>query len=171
MPDIPRDGGEARENEPCDVGSQQSAHGTATEIGPKIPSKSVRGSDWRGKPFHFPELVLRIRSLARRKPAARSRILRTAGIELDALTRTATRDGRLLELLVLSTKEFAVLEALLKTSPGALSAETLLEQAWGENADPFNRAGSRFSDGRPAPPLAARCCGPRVPDPRSPPDR
>lgn len=32
-----------------------------------------------------------------------------------------------------------MLEALLKTSPGALSAETLLEQAWGENADPFTK--------------------------------
>ena len=41
------------------------------------------------------------------------------------------------ERLDLSAKEFAVLEALLKASPGALSAERLLEQAWDENTDPF----------------------------------
>jgi DNA-binding response OmpR family regulator len=35
-------------------------------------------------------------------------------------------------------KEFAVLEALLRTSPGYLSAEALLEQVWDENADPFS---------------------------------
>ena len=42
--------------------------------------------------------------------------------------------GRRLEL---SPKELAVLEALLTASPGALSAERLLEQAWDENTDPF----------------------------------
>ena len=70
------------------------------------------------------------------KPTARSRTLRAAGIELDSLTRTAARNGRQLEL---SAKEFAVLEALLKTSPGVLSAENLLEQAWDEHTDPFTK--------------------------------
>jgi DNA-binding response OmpR family regulator len=86
------------------------------------------------KPFHFPELVLRIRALARRKPAASNHTLNAEGIELDPLTRIVTRDGRVLDL---SAKEFGVLEALLKASPGPLSAEKLLEQAWDENADPF----------------------------------
>jgi DNA-binding response OmpR family regulator len=60
--------------------------------------------------------------------------LRAAGIELDPLARTATREGRRLDL---SGKELAVLEALLTASSGALSAERLLEQAWDENTDPF----------------------------------
>jgi DNA-binding response OmpR family regulator len=55
---------------------------------------------------------------------------------LDPLRRTAARDGRLLDL---SVKEFAVLEALLRASPGFLSAETLLERVWDENADPFTK--------------------------------
>jgi DNA-binding response OmpR family regulator len=37
----------------------------------------------------------------------------------------------------LSVKEFGVLEALLRASPGFLSAEELLEQVWDEHADPF----------------------------------
>jgi len=90
--------------------------------------------DYLTKPFHFPELVLRIRALARRQPAARTRVLRQAGIELDPVTRTVTRGGRPLDL---SAKEFAVLETLLHASPGFLSAEDLLEKAWDENADPF----------------------------------
>jgi DNA-binding response OmpR family regulator len=103
------------------------------------PAERVAGlrlgaDDYLAKPFHFPELVVRARALARRRPAARERILKGAGIELDPLRRTAARDGRPLEL---SAKEFAVLEALLTASPGALSAERLLEQAWDENADPF----------------------------------
>ena len=70
--------------------------------------------------------------LAAGAPAAP--LSKSAGIELNGLTGTVTRDGRTIEL---TTKERAVLEALLKASPGALSAERLLEQAWDENVDPF----------------------------------
>jgi DNA-binding response OmpR family regulator len=100
----------------------------------KVSGLSLGADDYLTKPFHFPELVLRIRALARRQPAVRARVLRQAGIELDPGTRTATRSGRSLDL---SVKEFAVLEALLHASPAFLSAEDLLEKAWDENADPF----------------------------------
>ena len=102
--------------------------------GDRVTGLGLGADDYLGKPFHFPELVLRIRALARRQPAARARVLRAAGIELDPAARTATRDGRPLDL---SVKEFAVLEALLHASPAFLSAEDLLEKAWDEHADPF----------------------------------
>jgi DNA-binding response OmpR family regulator len=100
----------------------------------RVSGLSLGADDYLAKPFHFPELVLRIRALARRQPAARSRIYRAAGIELDPLRHTATRHGRRLDL---SGKEFAVLEALMRARPSTLSAEDLLEQAWDENTDPF----------------------------------
>lgn len=100
----------------------------------RVKGLTLGADDYLPKPFHFPELVLRIRALARRKPAAQSRTLQTAGVELDTLTGTVTRDGHPLDL---STKERAVLETLLRASPGALSAERLLELAWDENVDPF----------------------------------
>ena len=106
----------------------------ASAPGDRVSGLTVGADDYLTKPFHFPELVLRIHALARRKPDARPRTLRAAGIELDPVRRTAVRDGRQLDL---SVKEFAVLEALLRTSPGFLSAETLLEQVWDENADRF----------------------------------
>jgi DNA-binding response OmpR family regulator len=43
--------------------------------------------------------------------------------------------------LELSVKEFAVLEALPRASPGALNAEQLLLKAWDKNADPLTRTG------------------------------
>ncbi len=92
--------------------------------------------DYLVKPFHFPELVMRVRALARRQPRARPRVLRAGGVELDCLSRTVTRDGAPLEL---RAKELAVLEALMAASPGYLSAEQLLEKAWDENADPFTK--------------------------------
>ncbi|WP_460520664.1 response regulator transcription factor [Flindersiella endophytica] len=102
--------------------------------GDRVTGLTLGADDYLAKPFHFPELVLRIQALARRKPAARPRTLRAAGIELDPLRRTAVRDGNQLDL---SVKEFALLEALLRASPGFLSAEALLEQVWDEHADPF----------------------------------
>jgi DNA-binding response OmpR family regulator len=106
----------------------------ASAPGDRVAGLGLGADDYLAKPFHFPELVARLRALARRQPAARPRTLRAAGIDLDPARRTATRDGRLLGL---SVKEFGILEALLRASPAYLSAEDLLEQVWDEHADPF----------------------------------
>ncbi len=102
----------------------------------RVSGLSLGADDYLAKPFHFPELVLRIRALGRRRPTARARVLRAAGIELDPLHHRATRDGRRLDL---SVKEFAVLEALMGADGCVLSAETLLRQVWDENADLFTK--------------------------------
>jgi DNA-binding response OmpR family regulator len=107
------------------------AAGSASE---RVSGLSLGADDYLAKPFHFPELVLRVRALARRQPAARPRVFRAAGLELDPLHHTATRDGRALDL---SVKEFAVLEALMRAEHAVLSAEDLLEQVWDEHTDPF----------------------------------
>jgi DNA-binding response OmpR family regulator len=100
----------------------------------RVSGLSLGADDYLAKPFHFPELVLRVRALARRRPGARARTLRAAGVELDPVRHTASRDGARLDL---SVKEFALLEALLRAAPAVLSAEELLEQVWDEHADPF----------------------------------
>ena len=100
----------------------------------RVAGLALGADDYLPKPFHFPELVLRIRALARRKPTAHNRTLKAEGIELNLLTGAVTRDGRPIEL---TTKEHAVLEALLRASPGGLTQEQLLEQAWDENINPF----------------------------------
>ena len=104
--------------------------------GDRVTGLALGADDYLPKPFHFPELVLRVRALARRKPNARPRVLRAAGIDLDPLHRTVIRDGRPVDL---SVKEFAVLETLLRAAPATLSAEQLLAQDWDENADPFTK--------------------------------
>jgi DNA-binding response OmpR family regulator len=106
----------------------------AGSAGDRVSGLTLGADDYLAKPFHFPELILRIRALARRRPAARARTLRAAGIELDPVRRTATRDGHQLDL---SVKEFALLEALLRASPAYLSTEDLLEQVWDEHTNPF----------------------------------
>jgi DNA-binding response OmpR family regulator len=103
------------------------------------PAQRVSGlrlgaDDYLPKPFHFPELVLRVRALARRRPTAQPRIFRAAGIELDPLRHTAGRDGRKLDL---SAKEFALLEVLMRAEHAVLSAEDLYARAWDDTVDPF----------------------------------
>jgi DNA-binding response OmpR family regulator len=104
--------------------------------GDRVAGLGLGADDYLSKPFHFPELVLRVRALARRRPTAHPRVFRASGIELDPLRRIVTRDGRPCDL---SAKEFAVLEALMRAAPAALSAEDLLEQVWDENTDPFTK--------------------------------
>jgi DNA-binding response OmpR family regulator len=99
-----------------------------------VTGLSLGADDYLAKPFHFPELVLRVRGLARRRPAAGPRILRAGDVELDPLRRLVTRGG---EPRDLSANEFSVLEALLRAAPSPLSTEALLTQVWDENADPF----------------------------------
>ena len=110
-------------------------------LGGPSPSERVSGlavgaDDYLSKPFHLPELVLRVRALARRRPRTPPRVLRAGGIELDSLCLSVTRDGKPVEL---SVKEIAVLEALMAASPTYLSAEQLLGKVWDENADPFTK--------------------------------
>jgi DNA-binding response OmpR family regulator len=102
----------------------------------RVTGLGLGADDYLPKPFHFPELVLRIRGLARRKPTAHARVLRAGDLELDPLRRTVTRAGKARDL---SPKEFALLEALIRAAPAPLSAEELLTQVWDENADPFTR--------------------------------
>jgi DNA-binding response OmpR family regulator len=102
----------------------------------RVAGLTLGADDYLAKPFHFPELVLRVRALARRRPGASARVLRAGDIELDPIRHVATRAGCRLEL---SAKEFAVLEALLRASPGSLTPEQLLYRAWDENANPFTR--------------------------------
>jgi DNA-binding response OmpR family regulator len=102
----------------------------------RVSGLGLGADDYLSKPFHFPELVLRLRALARRKPTAQPRTLKARDVELDPLRRRASRAGQPCDL---SPKEFAVLEALLRASPGTLSAEDLLENAWNEHTDPLTK--------------------------------
>jgi DNA-binding response OmpR family regulator len=103
----------------------------------RVAGLSLGADDYLGKPFAFSELVARVRALGRRSVPARPPILRAAGVVLDPSRRTAERDGR---MLVLTPKEFGVLEYLLAAAGDVVSAELLLDKVWDENADPFTHA-------------------------------
>ncbi|MQA96885.1 MAG: response regulator, partial [Streptosporangiales bacterium] len=109
----------------------------AAELGDRVAGLSLGADDYLIKPFAFPELAARVHSLGRRSRPASPPVLRRAGIALDPARHEVFRDGRYVPL---SKKEFAVLAELLRADGAAVSAETLLEKAWDEYADPFTGA-------------------------------
>ncbi len=107
----------------------------AATVDDRVDGLNLGADDYLIKPFAFAELVARIRSLARRTPAA-APILARGDIVLDRGRRRVSRAGRPVPL---NRKELAVLEELLAADGAVVSAETLLERVWDENADPFTR--------------------------------
>ncbi|MGS2641973.1 response regulator [Streptosporangium sp. H16] len=109
----------------------------AGDLRSKVEGLSIGADDYLTKPFDFPELVARLRALARRSPQSVPPVLSRAGITLDPGRREVFRDGR---YVALSPKEFAVLEILMRADGGLVSAEDLLEKAWDENISYFTNS-------------------------------
>jgi two-component system copper resistance phosphate regulon response regulator CusR len=89
--------------------------------------------DYLVKPYALPELVARLRALLRRPAEAVPETLRVGDLTLDTATRRAMRNGRAIEL---TTKEFAVLEYLMRHEGRVLTRERISEHAWDDNYDP-----------------------------------
>ena len=106
----------------------------ASTVRDRVDGLGLGADDYLPKPFDFAELVARIRALGRRSAASLPPTLRHGDLTLDPSGRVAFRAGR---RLVLSPKEFAVLECLMASVGRVVSSEELLDRAWDERADPF----------------------------------
>ncbi|MFD7644244.1 response regulator transcription factor [Kitasatospora sp. NPDC059795] len=109
----------------------------AARLDQKVAGFELGADDYLTKPFDLPELIVRLRSLARRPEQSAPPVLEFAGLRLDPFRREVFRDGR---YVALPRKQFAVLEVLMAARGGVVSAEDLLERAWDEHADPFTNA-------------------------------
>jgi DNA-binding response OmpR family regulator len=103
------------------------------DVSDKIKGLDKGADDYLPKPFHFGELLARIRALTRRKTENRSAILEHFGVTLDLNTHSAHRNGKAIQL---STKEFALLELFMMNPNKILSRETISEHLWDMNFDP-----------------------------------
>jgi two-component system response regulator VanR len=109
----------------------------ATRLKDKVAGFELGADDYLTKPFALEELIVRLHALARRPVAATPPVLEFADLRLDPFRQEAYRAGRYLKL---TRKQFAVLQLLMQARGGVVSAETLLEKAWDDNADPFTSA-------------------------------
>ncbi|MEU7015234.1 response regulator transcription factor [Streptomyces sp. 2RAF24] len=99
----------------------------------RITGLEVGADDYVTKPFSPRELVLRVESVLRRSraatgPTATRTVLRSAGLTVDPVTRTATRAGT---ELALTLREFDLLAYFMERPDAAHSREDLMRRVWG----------------------------------------
>jgi two-component system OmpR family response regulator len=108
-----------------------SALGTVDD---RVHGLKAGGDDYLTKPFAFAELLARIEALKRRGAAASETTrLKIADLELDLLARRVARAGRNIEL---TTKEFQLLEYLVRHAGQTVTRTMLLEGVWNLHFDP-----------------------------------
>ena len=108
-----------------------SALGTVDD---RVHGLKAGGDDYLTKPFAFAELLARIEALSRRGTAlAESSRLKVADLELDLLARKVTRAGQNIDL---TTKEFQLLEFLMRRPGQVVTRTMLLEGVWNLHFDP-----------------------------------
>jgi len=103
------------------------------DIEDKIRGLDTGADDYLPKPFHIGELLARIRALARRRTEVRSTNIEKFGLRLDIATHRAYRDGK---EIILTSKEFALLELFIMHPGKILTRETISEHLWDMNFEP-----------------------------------
>jgi two-component system, OmpR family, response regulator len=88
--------------------------------------------DYLVKPFHFAELLARVRALQRRGEAVQSRVIKVANLALDSVTRRVSIGS--VEPRLTAT-ELSLLEILLQRSPATVSRRSIALAVWNEEAD------------------------------------
>lgn len=100
----------------------------------KVAALDAGADDYLVKPFELDELLARLRAVGRRAAGRAQPLLRVADLQLDPATREVSRGE---QPLLLSAREFAVLQALMER-PGAILSRAQLEDrlyGWGEELE------------------------------------
>jgi two-component system copper resistance phosphate regulon response regulator CusR len=98
----------------------------------RVKGLELGADDYLVKPFAFSELLARVRSILRRRPAKPLDALQIADLELDLVRHRAARAGQRLEL---TPKEFALLSLLVRRAGEVLSRTVIAEQVWDMHFD------------------------------------
>lgn len=93
----------------------------------RVKGLDLGADDYIVKPFHFEELMARVRAMIRRNHGSVSNELKIADLVVDCGTRVVKRGGVEIDL---SAKEFAILEYMLQNQGIVLSREKIEEHIW-----------------------------------------
>ncbi len=105
-------------------------------IDDRVGGLDAGADDYLVKPFAIKELLARLRALGRRAgDLPKSPIMEFADLTLDSSTRQVKRGGRSIEL---ASKEYAVLECLMREPERVLTRTMIAEHVW--NYDTFNQS-------------------------------
>jgi two-component system OmpR family response regulator len=106
------------------------------EVDDRVKGLRSGGDDYLVKPFAFTELLARIEVLSRRQNKTGSdqeTILRAADLELNLLSRKVARNGKNIDL---QSREFQLLEYMLRYKGQVVTRTMLLEHVWDYHFDP-----------------------------------
>jgi DNA-binding response OmpR family regulator len=102
------------------------------DVEDRVRGLDLGADDYVAKPFHFAELLARVRAHLRRQGTAEERasasVLRVADLSLDPRTRDVRRGERSIEL---TAREFELLELFLREPGRVMSKESILDHLWG----------------------------------------
>lgn len=103
------------------------------ELDDRLQGLNLGADDYIAKPFFVEELAARIHAVVRRSVGDRQNLLTVGSLKLDRITREVTCNNQAIEL---TTREFNLLEYLMR-SPGQVFTRTqILEHVWGYDFNP-----------------------------------
>ena len=101
-------------------------------VNDKVIGLDSGADDYLTKPFAFKEFLARIRALLRKNKGTVSTKLQVANLVMDLLSHKVTRDG---EEIILTTKEFFLLEYLMRNAGQVVTRTAISEHVWDINFD------------------------------------
>ena len=101
----------------------------------RITGLDSGADDYLVKPFAFSELLARIRALLRRTPITAAPTLQSGDLKIDTASHRVFRGD---EEVVLTSKEYALLEYMVRNANRVITRAEIAEHVWDENFDPFS---------------------------------
>jgi len=104
-----------------------------SELNERLEGLNLGADDYLTKPFHIEELIARLHAVTRRASGTGQSILTVADLTMNLLTREVRRASRQIEL---TTREFSLLEHLMRSPGRVLTRVEICERVWEYNFDP-----------------------------------
>jgi DNA-binding response OmpR family regulator len=101
----------------------------------RVAGLEIGADDYLVKPFDFGEFLARVRALLRRQHVYRGPVLKVGDLTLDTSGQTARRGDR---ALVLTAKEYALLEFMMRNADRVIGRAELAEHVWDNSYDAFS---------------------------------
>jgi two-component system copper resistance phosphate regulon response regulator CusR len=101
----------------------------------RVEGLDAGADDYLPKPYHFKELLARVRALLRRAPALASAVMTVDTLTIDTRARRVARSDRVIQL---TAKEYTLLEYLVRRQGEVVNRADIAEHVWDDSFDPMS---------------------------------